>query len=198
MSNFKYVAVVAQNFLIIVAAYVLCHGITAFVVKPVQELFIPHVTIFASLIYLPHGVRVLATWMMGWRAIIPLFTGSYLSNLLFTSNEVRAVTDPVILQSVTVGALSAYVAFGLMKASGRDIAANGGRIMDWKWLLIVGAIASVVNSVGQSIVYSGLILPDEALATLATFAVGDLVGLAVNMFVLLLIFRWLRLFSGSR
>ena len=198
MSNFKYVAVVAQNFLIIVAAYVLCHGITAFVVKPVQELFIPHVTIFASLIYLPHGVRVLATWMMGWRAIIPLFTGSYLSNLLLTSNEVRAVTDPVILQSVTVGALSAYVAFGLMKASGRDIAANGGRIMDWKWLLIVGAIASVVNSVGQSIVYSGLILPDEALATLATFAVGDLVGLAVNMFVLLLIFRWLRLFSGSR
>jgi hypothetical protein len=198
VSNFKYVAVVAQNFLIIVAAYVLCHGITAFVVKPVQELFIPHVTIFASLIYLPHGVRVLATWMMGWRAIIPLFTGSYLSNLLLTSNEVRAVTDPVILQSVTVGALSAYVAFGLMKASGRDIAANGGRIMDWKWLLIVGAIASVVNSVGQSIVYSGLILPDEALATLATFAVGDLVGLAVNMFVLLLIFRWLRLFSGSR
>ena len=198
MSNFKYVAVVAQNFLIIVAAYVLCHGITAFVVKPVQELFIPHVTIFASLIYLPHGVRVLATWMMGWRAIIPLFTGSYLSNLLLTSNEVRAVTDPVILQSVTVGALSAYVAFGLMKASGRDIAANGGRIMDWKWLLIVGAIASVVNSVGQSIVYSGLILPDEALATLATFAVGDLVGLALNMFVLLLIFRWLRLFSGSR
>ena len=189
---------VAQNFLIIVAAYVLCHGITAFVVKPVQELFIPHVTIFASLIYLPHGVRVLATWMMGWRAIIPLFTGSYLSNLLLTSNEVRAVTDPVILQSVTVGALSAYVAFGFMKASGRDIAANGGRIMDWKWLLIVGAIASVVNSVGQSIVYSGLILPDEALATLATFAVGDLVGLAVNMFVLLLIFRWLRLFSGSR
>lgn len=189
---------VAQNFLIIVAAYVLCHGITAFVVKPVQELFIPHVTIFASLIYLPHGVRVLATWMMGWRAIIPLFTGSYLSNLLFTSNEVRAVTDPVILQSIMVGALSAYVAFGLMRASGRDIAANGGRIMDWKWLLIVGAIASVVNSVGQSIVYSGLILPDEALAALAIFAVGDLVGLAVNMFVLLLIFRWLRLFYESK
>jgi hypothetical protein len=197
VSNFKYVAAVAQNFLIIVAAYVLCHGVTAFGVKPVQELFIPHVTIFASLIYLPHGVRVLATWMLGWRAIIPLLTGAYLSNLLFTPDEVRAVTDPVILQSNMVGALSAYAAFGLMKIFGRDIAANGGRSMDWKWLLIVGAMASVLNSVGQSIVFSGLIFPDQAFVALAIFAVGDLAGLAVNMLVLLLIFRWIRLFYQS-
>ena len=92
MNKLGYIATFAQYFLIVVAAYVLCHGITAFVVEPVQELFIPHVTIFASLIYLPHGVRVLATWMMGWRAIIPLCTGAYLSHLAFTPVEVRAVT----------------------------------------------------------------------------------------------------------
>ena len=103
--NLEYMAAVVQNFLIVVAAYVLCHGITAFVVEPVQELFIPHVTIFASLIYLPHGVRVLATWMLGWKAIIPLFIGSYLSNVLFTPDEGRAVIDPVILQSTLAGAL---------------------------------------------------------------------------------------------
>jgi hypothetical protein len=198
VSNFKYLPAGAQSFLIIVAAYVLCHGITTFVVKPVQELFIPHVTIFASLIYLPHGVRVLATWMMGWRAIIPLLIGAYLSNLLFTPAEVRAATDPVILQSIMVGALSAYAAFGLMKIFGRDIAANGGRSMDWKWLLIVGAMASVLNSVGQSIVFSGMIFPDQAFVALVIFAFGDLAGLAVNMLVLLLIFRWIRLFYQSR
>ena len=197
MNKLGYITTVAQYFLIVVAAYVLCHGITAFVVEPVQELFIPHVTIFASLIYLPHGVRVLATWMMGWRAIIPLFTGAYLSHLAFTPVEVRAVTDPVIFQSIAVGALSAYAAFGLIKIFGRDIATNGSRAMDWKWLLIVGAIASVLNSVGQSIVFSGLIFPDEAFAALAIFAIGDLVGLAVSMLVLLLIFRWLRLFDES-
>ena len=190
-------AAVVQNFLIVVAAYVLCHGITAFVVEPVQKLFIPHITFFASLIYLPHGVRVLATWMLGWRAIIPLLTGAYLSNFIFTPDEVRAVTDPAILQSITVGAMSAYAAFGLMRFFGRDIVANGGRIMDWKWLLIVGAVASVLDSVGQSIVFSGLIFPDEALAALAIFAFGDLVGLAVNMFVLMMIFRWIRLFYQS-
>ena len=115
----------------------------------------------------------------------------------FTPVEVRAVTDPVIFQSIAVGALSAYAAFGLIKIFGRDIATNGSRAMDWKWLLIVGAIASVLNSVGQSIVFSGLIIPDEAFAALAIFAIGDLVGLAVSMLVLLLIFRWLRLFDES-
>lgn len=190
----EHITAAVRNLLIVVAAYVLCHGITLFLITPVQKLIIPHVTIFASLIYLPHGVRVLATWMMGWKAIIPLIAGSYLSNRVFEPNEVRAVTEPAILQSITVGALSAYAAFALVRIFGRDITANGGRIMDWKWLLIVGVVASVLNSVGQSIVFSGLILPDQVFVALAVFAVGDLFGLAATMLVLMLIFRWLRLF----
>ena len=66
--------------------------------------------------------------------------------------------------------------------------------MDWKWLLIVGAVASVLNSVGQPIVFSGLILPDQVFVALVVFAVGDLFGLTVTMLMLMVIFRWLRLF----
>ena len=194
VSTLDHITASVLKFLIVVAAYVLCHGITLFAVAPVQALVLPHVTIFASLIYLPHGFRVLATWLIGWKAIIPLFAGSYLSNLVFARDEVRAVNDPAMLQSTTVGALSAYAAFGLVRIFGRNITANRGRIMDWKWLLIVGAVASVLNSVGQSVVFSGLILPDQVFVALVVFAVGDLFGLTATMLMLMVIFRWLRLF----
>ena len=39
-----------------------------------------------------------------------------------------------------------------------------------------------LTSVGQSIVFTGLIYPDETLAARAIYAVGDLVDLAVSMF----------------
>ena len=46
--------------------------------------------------------------------------------------------------------------------------------------------------------FTGLIYPDETLAARAIFAVGDLVDLAVSMFVLLVIFRCIRLCYQSR
>ena len=42
-----------MNFLLVVLAYVLCHGLTAMVVTPIQSVFLPEMTVFASLIYLP-------------------------------------------------------------------------------------------------------------------------------------------------
>ena len=37
-----------QSFAVITAVYVICHGLTAWVVTPVQGLFLPEVTVFAS------------------------------------------------------------------------------------------------------------------------------------------------------
>lgn len=198
MRRFGRLIDLGKNFLIAVAVYVLCHGITALVVTPAQKLFLSDITVFASLIYLPHGVRVLATWLSGWRAVIPLFAGALLSEVMFTPALVFDFLEPVILWSIFVGAMSAYVSFVLIKFLGRDLFADRERVMDWKWLLIAGAVASVVNSVGQVIVFSGLIVPDDLFAVLVTYAIGDLVGLYVSMLVLMMVFRWMRLFSDAK
>lgn len=192
MTRFAAPANVAQSFLIIAAAYVFCHGLTALLVTPVQQTFLSEITVFASLVYLPHGVRVLATWLWGWKAVFPLFLGAFVSELLFTPTQIQAFTEPVLLQSIAVGALSAPIAFGLFRLAGRNLYAGQSRRMNWKWLLLVGAVASIINSVGQSYVYSGLIVPEDAIAVLLTYAVGDLVGLMVSMLALMLIFRWIR------
>ena len=180
------------------ATYIVCHGLTALIVTPIHEYFISHATIFASLMYLPHGVRVLATWLLGWKAILPLFLGAYISEIVFTPAYVSAVTNPVLLESISVGAISALAGFALVKLFRHEIKANQRQTMDWKWLLYVGALASVLNSIGQSIVFSGLIVPQDVFTVFAIYATGDLIGLIVGMAALLFIFRWIRQFSEAR
>ena len=115
MSKFADMVPVARYFLIVIAVYVLCHGLTTLLVTPIQNLFAPDITVFASLIYLPHGVRVLATWLLGWKTCFPLFAGGFLSELLFTPAEIHSFTEPVLFWAVAVGAIAAYVGFVIMK-----------------------------------------------------------------------------------
>ncbi|NSY39413.1 hypothetical protein [Leisingera sp. ANG59] len=187
-----------QSFAVITAVYVVCHGLTAWVVTPVQGLFLPEVTVFASLVYLPHGVRVLAVWLFGWRAVLPLAAGAFLSEMMFTDAGVRQLMEPVLLESIAVGAVSAFAAFEIAGLFGWQLYVGQSRRIAWTSLLAVGALASMINSSGQSVVFSGLIFPGDQLPVMAVYAAGDLLGLAVCMLMLTLIFRWLRLAAGKR
>ncbi len=178
---------------IIAAAYIVCHGLTAMVVTPVQNMFLPEITIFASLAYLPHGVRVLAIWLFGWRACLSLAVGTLVADAMFTSANIREMLEPLLLKSVAVGVLSSLAAFELLRLSGRNFYSGQARRMSWAGVLTVGAMASLLNSLGQSMVFSGVIFPDDQLTVLTVYAVGDMIGLMLCMFGLMLIFRWMRL-----
>lgn len=187
-----------QGFAVITAVYVICHGLTAWVVTPVQNLFLPDITVFASLAYLPHGVRVLAVWLFGWKAVLPLAAGALLSEILFTEAGVRQLMEPVLLESIAVGAVSAFAAFEIAWLFGWNLYAGQSRRIAWTGLLAIGALASVINSLGQTVVFSGLIFDGDQLPVMAVYAAGDLIGLAACMFALMLIFRWLRLAAQGR
>jgi len=181
------------EFGVVVVSYVLAHGLTALLITPLQARLLPDVTAFASLVYLPHGVRVLSTWLLGRLAVIPLCLGAFLSELIFTPAEISRATDPTILLSILVGASSALLAFEAMRLFGHNLYADEQRRVHWTWLLLVGVLASLINSVGQAIVFSGDILPGHSFAVLATYAAGDLIGLVVTTLALMLVFRWMRL-----
>jgi hypothetical protein len=183
------------NFLIIVLLYVLSHGLTALVVTPFQNIFSPEVTVFASLMYLPHGVRVLATWAYGWKAIPALIVGSSLSAWLFSPSEDLNFLEPALIESLLVGAASAFIAFELARFAGYNFYFGGSKKLRWKGMIAVGALSSVINSLGQTLVFSELIDLEKIIKVWAVYAVGDLIGLIVCMVVLMLVFRWSRAFS---
>ncbi|NIZ14845.1 hypothetical protein [Phaeobacter sp. HF9A] len=178
---------------VIAVVYVLCHGLTAWVFSPIQSYFLSEITIFASLVYLPHGVRVLSTWLIGARAIIPLILGAVASELIFTQPQTWERMQHILWLSLVVSAVSAYVAFRLMHVFGASVWNCNRRRMNWRQLLVVGLLASVVNSVGQTVAFSGVIAPNLLLGVVVTYAAGDMIGQCVAMFVLMMIFRALRL-----
>ncbi|EPX86971.1 MASE1 domain-containing protein [Salipiger mucosus] len=186
-----------RTIIIVAAAYVLAHGLTAVLITPLQSRVLPEITTFASLLYLPHGVRVLAVWLAGPRAFVPLYIGGTLSEVLFTAHDPGHPGALVLAVSIGVGALCAVVAFEAMKYIGQDLYAGRHFRVHWTRLLLVGVIASLINSVGQSIVFSGQILTGHFSAVLTFYAVGDVIGLVITTLALMLVFRWFRL-SGAR
>ncbi|MCA0920452.1 hypothetical protein [Pseudooceanicola nanhaiensis] len=185
-----------QSFAVVGVAYILAHGLTAFLITPVQMRLLPEITSFASLIYLPHGVRVLSTWLLGRIAFIPLAMGAFLSELLFTPAEFSTAWEPHILLSIAVGAASSIVAFEVLRLAGRNLYAGQSYRVHWTWLLVVGGLASVLNSIGQAVVFSGSLLSGQFAGVLLVYALGDLCGLVVTTLALMLVFRRMRLGSS--
>lgn len=187
-----------MSFFIIIAAYVLCHGLTALVVTPVQSIVLPEITVFASLVYLPHGVRVLATWILGWKAVPALVAGVSISAWIWSPSEDLNFLEPALAGGILVGSASAFVAFEIARLVGINVYLGGSRRLKWKGLIAVGALSSVVNSFGQTLVYSGIIDLEKVIGVWAVYAIGDLVGLIACMVVLMFVFRWSRVFGDFK
>lgn len=188
----------SRTFLIVTLAYILCHGLTSLVVAPVQRIFLPDKTVFASLVFLPHGVRVLATWAFVWRAIPPLILGAAIAAFLFMPAEDFNFLEPLLLESIMAGAVCAFLAFEVVKLTGMDLYARGRRWLSWKGMILIGTIASLINSVAQTLIYSGLIGPGELFEVLVIYAVGDIIGLILCMVALMFVFRWSRMLRRAR
>lgn len=177
---------------LVVISYVICHGLTALFVTPLQALLFGEVTIFASLAYLPHGVRVLAVWLWGWRAVPGLILGAVLSEVIFTPASAAQVTQPVLFSSILVGALTAFVGFEALRIAGFIDYAGSEERPRWHQILLVGLVTSVLNSLGQSFVFSGQMAPENWAPVMVFYAVGDVVGLCLVVVAMVMIRRMLR------
>ena len=179
----------------IAVSYFVCFALTVFLVTPIQSLLLPEVTAFASLVYFPHGVKILATWCYGWKAIPGLFAGSVAAALLLTPAEHADLLRPKALEAILFSSIVAFIAFELIRLSGRNLYWSPSLRVNWRNLVFVGAVASVANSVGSTFIYSRLINADYQLHVLLIYVAGDLIGLMACMLGLMLAFRWARILA---
>ena len=152
--------------------YVWAYFTTMYFVPPAQEMIVSGGLM--SLLFLPHGVRVLSAWLHGWRSVAYLLPGALLCNQHFAGER---AWDPVIVAGTMISLVSAPLAIGLLRrlvpadALGVGTARVGG-------VLLVGAVASVLNMSGLWAVYG--LAPLDAVITL----LGDMAGLFAALLIM--------------
>lgn len=84
------------TFLIVSVVYIVTFSLTFGFVLPLQQLLFSGVSTQVSLLFLPHGVRVLTLYFYGWRGMFYLLPVSYLMILLSVEQTGQDLLAPVV------------------------------------------------------------------------------------------------------
>lgn len=150
-------------------------GLVVYVLNPIQAIFLPEVTKFASLMFIPHGLRVMATVVMGAWAVPGLFLGALYSAVFIWGIESLELAILISLISSSV----AWLTLEGLKAFRIDAfyLSKKDRMPAFRTILLAGLICSFANSflLGTVLELSGNI--QRVTYTMAAIAIGDMVGL---------------------
>jgi hypothetical protein len=164
-----------NDFLIIALAYIVGYLVVDFIVAPVQYLYLSRDFTVGSLMFIPHGIRVLAVWLCGSRAILPLIIAELFCTVILWQPDVAISTS---LGSSMVGGLCVYLTFEVFRLAGIEMRPDGkdSALTNWRSLILLASIASVFNSVGKQIFFGSLVPLADEILILGIFWVGDTLG----------------------
>ena len=172
----------AVNAIVVTTFFVLSYQLVDLIIDPIQSWFLA--TGYASLLFLPHGVRVLAVFLYGpGRASLYLLIASIVS-LLLSDNQMDKSFLTMIMQTLT-GALCAPLAYQLLKFSfgSNHISLGSVSPKTWRGILTVIIVSSLLNGLFQtlSIGFGNTGIADVVLSL--KYTVGDIVGAIFVLFV---------------
>jgi len=169
-------------------AYVGAMVVVAYGVKLVQDSLYDHPLLVPSLVFLPHGVRILAAFLVGARSIMPLAVGT----LIGISLGLNGSIDPSAI--LIPGIFCSYLAFKIFELSGAAFKPGFSSLRQWRGLVLVSFVAALINGLGIVfiLVLSGLD-EGEVLPRLFVYVVGDTVGAFVLLWGMMRLGRLYRL-----
>ena len=164
-----------NEFVIIVSAYTVGYLLVEYIIAPVQYLYLSRDFTVGSLLFVPHGIRVLAVWLCGSRAILPLIIAELLNTILLWQPDVSISAS---LGSSMVGGLCVYLTFEVFRLAGIEMRPNGkdSELTNWRSLILLASIASVFNSFGKQIFFGSLAPLADEILILGIFWIGDTLG----------------------
>lgn len=160
------------------------------IIYPLQEIIAPETAPYAALIFLPHGVRVIATWLYREKAILPLLLAHLILYRLLYWNA----GDPALnMVAVLSGTLCVFITMQLFTVSRIDISLSNMTISHWRSLILLGFVSSIFNTAGNMMAVGDVMGSDMHLKVIATFIIGDTLGTAGCLLLLMMGFRLHRL-----
>ena len=167
------------NFTIVLVSYLASYLLVAKVISPIQSQYILN-TELVSLLFLPHGVRVLTCVLYG-----PRLGAFYLfSATLLTGFWVGSIgdDDPLTLTlRYAVGALSVPIAFVFLQFIHEDTKIGLTKVNHntIKTIAYLALISSIINSIGHALVLDGFSAFEVKPRIILQFLTGDLLGTMV-------------------
>ncbi len=162
-------------------AYVVASFLTFEVLMPLQNMFFPEYPSRASLLFLPHGVRVLSAWLLGWRAIFALLPGVFLVFAFLGGTDVFL---PSRLMAMAIAVTTVPVVFYLLKWAGWDLFPRPDKKPCWICVMGVGIVTSFLVSGLTNLAFG------SATVEYIAFLIGDISGLFFLMLGLYFAFRF--------
>ena len=164
-------------------AYLVSFSLTMAIISPLQSVLLSSVPTSISLLFLPHGVRMIAAHYFGWKSIIYLLPSSYMMYALMT----QAQGDILPPLSPLVSLVSCYIGMKLVTTFA-NVTSKDMSISTWKWLLIAGFVSSIFNGMGIGLLQGHIGLTIQMLG----YAIGDVSGQFALMIALIYYFRYIQ------
>ena len=181
------------NFTIVLVSFLSSYLLVAKVISPIQAQYILN-TELVSLLFLPHGVRVLTCVLYG-----PRLGAFYLfSATLLTGFWVGMLGDynPLTLTLLyAVGALSVPIAFVFLEFIHEDTKIGLTKVNHntIKTIAYLALISSILNSIGHALVLDGFSTFEVQPRIILKFLTGDLLGTLVLFLCLRLVLNRIKL-----
>lgn len=181
------------NFTIVVVSFLSSYLLVAKVISPIQAQYILN-TELVSLLFLPHGVRVLTCVLYGPRlGAFYLFAAEILT-VFWTGN--LADYDPLTLTILfTLGASSVPIAFLFLEFIHEDTKIGLTKVNHntIKTIAYLALISSIINSIGHALVLDGFSTFEVQPRIILKFLTGDLLGTLVLFLCLRLVLNRIKL-----
>lgn len=176
--------------MVIISCYLLSFILVNTVIFPTQNSVFPDVTQYAALVFLPHGVRVIATWLYREKAILPLLIAHLVLYRIFYWHGADTVKNMV---AVLAGSLCVFITMQLFRVSRIDNDLSNFTISHWRSLVLLGFVSSIFNTAGNMLALEDAMSSELHLEVIATFIIGDTLGTLACLLILMLGFRLRRL-----
>ena len=177
---------------VVMLAYVGLFVIQINFIWPIEKLYFGELTAYASLLFLPHSVRVIAAWLLGPKAILALFPASVISGYIIGTTIDNGLNFYLIC---LFSSASAVIAFEFLKLMKMNVYPSGNRMTSWRNVIFAGCLASFFNSLSSTYFRSTNLNEGELFDIIFRYIVGDILGLLISMFVLMILFRYARYFE---
>ena len=184
---------------IVFITYFALAAVQKFAIYPIEARLLPLYSQYASLMYLPHAVRVLATAIYGPKSFFVLLPAILFETYLFYPMTDGLFSTTTIVIAI-IGAACAPIACILLHQIGGMLVPGfnaQNAQFNWRYIFAAGVIASAINSFGLTAFFFDLSDIMAASLAMGRFFIGDSIGLLVGLVVLTLIFRMLRESKGS-